>query len=263
MTNFLSNFFKKPSVAPSSSPLDSKDNPEKVNPPQVVSLPASLNTPQAFDAMKALLGNSFDPVILDVGAHCGETAFRFNEVFQRPEIHSFEPFRESHARLAENTNEWENIKAYDFGLSDSNGLKEFHSNPSSATNSILATDKQGPSTWSEGLLETEEVITANFKTLDAFMAESNLPKINILKIDVQGAEHLVLKGAKETIAKRKIDLIYTEIIIQPTYVGQNRLDVALKNFYDAGFDLYNVFNLSLTRDGRLRQLDAIFTVKLT
>jgi FkbM family methyltransferase len=40
---------------------------------------------------------------------------------------------------------------------------------------------------------------------------------NMLNIDVQGAEHLVLKGAKETL--KHIDIVYTEINIQELYEG--------------------------------------------
>ena len=149
-------------------------------------------------------------------------------------------------------------RIFNFGLSDENGTLKFHSNPSSATNSLLSTDSQGAETWTEGLLETKEVVEAEFKTLDAFVEEAGVPNVNILKLDVQGAEPRVLKGAESTLRDGKIDLIYSEIITQPTYVDQKRFDQALGVFYDCGFDLHNVYNLSLTKEGKLRQVDVIF-----
>jgi len=135
----------------------------------------------------------------------------------------------------------------------------FHSNPSSATNSLLASDVKATATWGEGLLETNEIIVANFRTLDSFMRELQIPKIHILKLDVQGVEYLVMKGGISSFDKKKVDLIYTEIIIQPTYQNQKRFDQVLALFYDIGFDLHSIYNLELTKDGKLRQVDAIFT----
>jgi hypothetical protein len=54
-------------------------------------------------------------------------------------------------------------------------------------------------------------------------------------------------------------MIYTEIITQPTYIGQLRFDEALKAFYGAGFDLHYVYNLTASKSGKLCQVDALFT----
>lgn len=58
-----------------------------------------------------------------------------------------------------------------------------------------------------------------------------------------------------------IHLIYAEIITQPTYVGQSRLDKYLFTFFEQGFDLFNIYNLSSTSTGCLNQFDAIFIRK--
>ena len=68
-----------------------------------------------------------------------------------------------------------------------------------------------------------------------------------------------MAGAAETCRRELIRLVYSEIIIQPTYKGQKRFDQFLGSFYDSGFDLYHFYNLSFSNEGRLRQVDAIFT----
>ena len=78
-----------------------------------------------------------------------------------------------------------------------------------------------------------------------------------MKLDVQGAEHLVLEGATDALRENRISVIFTEIITMPTYVGQISLHEMLRKFDDHNFQLYNIYNLS-TVDGRLRQVDAIF-----
>ncbi len=77
---------------------------------------------------------------------------------------------------------------------------------------------------------------------------------------MQGAESLVIAGATSTCNQGMIRLIYSEIIIQPTYKGQKRFDEALAVFYNNGFDLHDIYNMNKTSAGRLRQVDVIFTM---
>jgi len=211
-----------------------------------------------FLAMQRMLKGVEQPVIYDVGAHVGHTSRRFRELFPASQVHAFEPFRESFAQLEEYARGDPSVAAHEFGLGDSDGPRDFHSNPSSETNSLLATDERGPRTWRSGLLETREIVSAQFKTLDGVVSSLGTERISILKLDVQGAESLVMAGAAETCRRGKIDLIYSEIIVQPTYVGQKRLDECLAVFYKSGFDLYDFYNHMRSPEGVLIQVDAIF-----
>jgi hypothetical protein len=94
--------------------------------------------------------------------------------------------------------------------------------------------------------------------MDSFLVEKGIQAVDVLKLDVQGAEYLVMKGAEDSLRSRKIRIIYTEIITQPTYVGQRLLHEVLDLFSGYGYQLFNIYNLSVTRDGALRQVDAIF-----
>jgi FkbM family methyltransferase len=212
-----------------------------------------------FSAMERLISRVRAPVIFDVGAHHGKMALAFRERFPTSTVYAFEPFKQSFDILQANTAADKKVIALNFGLSDRVGLQTFHANISAATNSLLATDKASSETWGGGLLETRDVIQAKFETVDSAVALLQVPRIDILKLDVQGAEHLVMAGAMEAGRRRLIDVIYTEVITQPTYMGQQRFDRAMTPFYDGGFNLYNIYNVSLSDDGRLRQLDAIFT----
>jgi FkbM family methyltransferase len=211
-----------------------------------------------FWAMKNLLKGVESAVIFDVGAHHGCVAQRFRRLFPNSTVYAFEPFLGSFQILKENTGDDPGIYAFDFGLADRPGLKTFYSNQSSATNSLLATDEKGAQTWGVDLLETHNIIEANFQTLDTVVRMKGITTIDILKLDVQGAEPLVMAGAIEACRSKMVQVIYSEIIIQPTYSGQMRLDKLLGTYYDLGFDLYDVYNLSRTDKGFLRQVDAIF-----
>ena len=212
-----------------------------------------------FRTMQRLLIGTGEPIIFDVGAHHGHVSLEFRRRFPGSTIYAFEPFKGSFEKLQHNTASDPGIHAFNFGLSDQQGTLSFHSNPNSATNSLLSTDLRGSKTWEPGLLETEEVVQAQFKTVDQVLLDLGIPRLDILKLDVQGAEHLVIKGASSACQERKIRIAYSEVITQPTYEDQKRLDQALAVFYDNGFDLFNIYNMNLADDGRLRQIDAIFT----
>ncbi|RPH51045.1 MAG: FkbM family methyltransferase [Desulfobacteraceae bacterium] len=212
-----------------------------------------------FTAMQKLLMGIKEPIILDVGAYHGYISLAFRKMFPMSTIYAFEPFEESFEHLKANTASDPRINAFNFGLSNRNGTQSFHSNTMSGTNSLLATDESGTRTWGKKLLETREIVQAQFKTIDSVVEKMHIPRIDLLKLDVQGAEPLVIEGASEACRRGIIGVIFSEVITQPTYRDQKRLDEVLASFYNNGFDLYNIYYMSLMREGRLRQVDVIFT----
>lgn len=214
----------------------------------------------AFIAQQRLKGQREDKLtIFDVGAYQGLIAQDYNRLFPGADIYCFEPFPESFSVLTANTSRLPNIRRLPYGLGAATGPQVIHANAFAATNSLLSTDSEGATTWGKGLLETQATVSVEIKTLDDAMAELNLDHIDILKLDVQGAEHLVLDGGSKTLSSGNVDLIYTEIILLPTYEGQLYFDEILLRFRQLGYRLYDVYNPSYNQQKQLRQVDAIFT----
>jgi len=223
---------------------------------------AVIHDSRSLADLKRLCAGIAEPTIFDVGAYRGQMTKAFRGIFPDARIFTFEPFPESFNILERSNVDDHGIRNFNFGLADEIKTSAFHSNLSSQTNSLLPTDPAAPKIWGKGLLETKEVVQAEFKTIDSVLAELEIPEIDILKLDVQGAEHLVLEGASSACEEGKIKIVYTELIIQSTYVGQKRLDEALAVYYNSGFELYNLYNLFASADGKLCQLDALFTKKI-
>lgn len=106
-----------------------------------------------FIDMQRLVSCCYDPIIFDVGAHHGCVTKTFRSLFPSASIYAFEPFPESFNVLQALTCSDPNIYALNLGLSDHNGLKVFHQNRNSATNSLLATDENAAKSWRAGILE--------------------------------------------------------------------------------------------------------------
>lgn len=225
---------------------------------EVISSKYIVQPPDAFEDQKKILASQKSVTIFDVGAHHGQTALAYNKLFDTPQIFSFEPFGESFTTLTNTVKSFDNIKTFNTALSNITGEVEFHSNQSSATNSILPTHKEGASIWDVDLLDTIHKIKVPVTTVDAFIETHHIPQVDVLKIDTQGTEYLVIEGALQSIKAGKIKMIYMEILTLPTYENQKKFDEILLLLRTNGFALHNIYNTSLTKNGVLRQVDALF-----
>jgi len=217
------------------------------------------NNTDAYKVQKHLIKDyNSELTIFDVGAYVGGIALKYNKLFPKSKIFCFEPFPDSFSTLEKNTVSFNNIICINKGLSAQEGTSKFQTNTSAPTNSIFKAHKSSEVVWGEGLLEALGTVEVEMTTLDNFVTAHAIEKIDILKMDVQGAEFMVLNGAKKTLEKGIVDMIYTEIIMLPTYEGQIPFEETVKLIRSFGFELFNLYNYSLTNKGQLRQVDAIF-----
>ena len=60
-------------------------------------------------------------------------------------------------------------------------------------------------------------------TIDNYVDQNEIQKINILKIDTQGNGPEVIEGAKKTLSNKLIDFIEIELILSPLYKKHNNI----------------------------------------
>jgi FkbM family methyltransferase len=221
--------------------------------------PISHAPSDAFLEQRRLLAGNDEPVIFDVGAHRGESVLQYKTLFPAATVYCFEPFPQSFAALQGAIAGLASVQPFNVALSDRAGHAEFNSNKYTATNSLLTTASEVESAWPGGIVDTKERIRVATTSLDDFCRDHSVSAIDLLKLDVQGAEPLVLKGGEQLLRQGKVRMIFTEILTLPTYNGQADLHEFLRMMRDYGFEVFNFFNLSTTTSGQLRQLDAIFT----
>ena len=118
----------------------------------------------------------------------------------------------------------ENIKYFNLALDNSDSQKKFYLNnffePSgSSLNTTFRDDKKWKNTRKIFMqivqpfkkIEDFSEINVQTQTLDNFCLEEKINNIDVLKIDTEGNELNVLKGAKKLLEQNKINIIYTEI----------------------------------------------------
>jgi FkbM family methyltransferase len=106
-------------------------------------------------------------------------------------------------------------------------------------------------------LGIREKLECRVAKLDVLMKETgwNEP-IDLLKIDVQGAELMVLQGATDTLPR--VQFVYTEVSFTPLYEGSCTFG-NLYSFLGAhGFRLLSLQEGFRGKDGELLQADALF-----
>lgn len=215
-----------------------------------------------YEIQRRLIKNPNDDLtIFDVGAYHGYTALHYKRLFPNSLIFCFEPFPESYATLCKSIGDKSGFKVFNLGLSNHIGEADFYVNEYSPTNSILTVHPFAHSIWGENLLNSKFSIKVELSTLDEIVFKNNIKRIDILKLDVQGAESRVILGGLQSLKKGIVKIVYTEIITLPTYQNQTGLNEMISLFDTLGYELFSIYNLPYTNEGKLRQIDAIFTLK--
>lgn len=190
---------------------------------------------------RSLVGNWKTPLIIDVGAHIGQTAKQLKSWFPKGSIECFEPSPSSYIKLQVNTKSEPDINCHNLALGKSSGFLELIERDHSDMNSFLEVDSQG---WGQFLNKTSvEVIT-----LDQFFSEKEISNVSILKLDTQGYDLEVLKGANSALEEKRIELIYTEVNFAPIYKGQAEFDEIYKFLREKSYrliDFYEIYRHSI------------------
>ena len=209
----------------------------------------------SFDVQKNLI-NIPKPIIFDVGAHIGQTYEIYRKLFPDAYIYCFEPYSNSFKKLEKTISKHPSSFCYQMAISKSIGQSTLNLNLSSATNSLLETDQRGKFYWGNNLLETVDKVIVDTTTLDDFCEKNGIDTISILKLDTQGHEFDVLLGSQSLLRNQKINMIYMEMIMCPTYVGQHKLHEYLAILDEFGYEIFDFFNCGKI-GGKLIQSDML------
>ncbi|HEX8246975.1 MAG TPA: FkbM family methyltransferase [Pyrinomonadaceae bacterium] len=166
-------------------------------------------------------------ICLDVGANIGwHTTLMSRLSGAEGEIHAFEPVPPTFDDLKKNVSlndEGARVFLNNFGLGDAEATAEIHlfNNLPSGHATLAGKDNQ-PST----------VFPIKIKTLDSYLEEKNIRRVDFIKVDIEGAEMMFLKGAQRVFEQEIAPVIYMEMTLETSaefgYLP-NDLIVFLKN----------------------------------
>lgn len=163
---------------------------------------STIEAANCFAAIKDLN----EPIIFDIGANIGTFTTWIAKAFPNGKVYAFEPQRAVFQILSGNAaiNNLYNVYTYNIGLGKVNTKIEFEE-----PNYFSNNDFGMFSLVEKMVTESGDKIVVQINTLDWFLEYYNVPKVHLLKIDVEGMDLDVLVGGTNTI-KKHLPVIFIE-----------------------------------------------------
>lgn len=140
-------------------------------------------------------------------------------------------------------------------LSDREGTAQFEINRHMNSSSLLPIDPRNDE-WFGRDLRVAQTVSVPTITLPALMEEQGLQTVDLLKLDLQGAERFVLTGGEAVL--ERVRVIYTEVFFEQLYASAWLFWEMNEFLTGRGFKLCGLSNIVHARDGDLVQANATF-----
>jgi FkbM family methyltransferase len=165
-------------------------------------------------------------VVLDVGAYVGHISLLLADIINHDQLFAFEPAPSIYQRLKENwqANNWSTGNLFQVAIGAESGsvfIDDHHPNTMNAVT-------QSPNTAS--------AVAVPLVCLDDYFDTWNQSHIGLIKIDVEGYEYEVFKGARKILQHKRPRLIMFESL-------QGKLDTSISHLLTEAE--YEVFQLGL------------------
>lgn len=207
----------------------------------------------SLELLELVARESFDVrIIYDVGSNAGTWARLARTFFPRCEIHMFEPLPEYCEVLWQLSEQMRDLHFHPIALGSENRQMVMHVQNFSDASSLLLVSKLGADRWQ---LSEKQQIPVPVECLDDRIANLSLPWPDFLKLDVQGYELQVLRGAKKAIAN--CSAILTEVSFESYYEDQCLFHDLIGYLALHGFRL-RAFGDGIAAGEALGQVDALF-----
>ena len=178
---------------------------------------------------------SLGPVnVFDVGAHFGEFATTLRRMCPQARVWAFEPHPVAFKRLEEAGSK-EGFTPVNLGLSDRTDRLELYDYADRTAGTSHASLHAG--VFEAVHHAAAGSVEVDVTTVDDFMESKQISRVNLLKVDAEGHELAIIRGAEQAIRSGAIDIVQFEF---------NEMNVAsrvfFKDFYDAlpGFSFHHM-----------------------
>ena len=183
-------------------------------------------------------------IILDIGSRYGNESITLKRAFPNSRVYAFECNPDA-IRVWRNNIRQEDIHLVEKAVSDVDGIVEFypinpektitpHKDGNIGASSLFRANPAYPYEK-----YSQDCITVESTTIIKWAMDNNIQHIDLVWLDVQGAELKVLTGMRNLL--ECVKLIHTEVCFKPVYIGQplfKDIDAFLrsKNFLLVGFE---------------------------
>ena len=176
--------------------------------------------------------------VLDIGANVGFFSVLMGDlVGERGRVCSFEPYPPNFALLKSNIdrNRLHWVEAFPIALSDREGEATLTINPVNDGGHSLGDLSGNPDVAGDA---GGRQVTVRTETVDEFVRRAEIESVDLIKIDVEGAETLVLAGASRTLSAEPGPIVICEVGDQ-AQAQFGKTEAELRSIlYSAGYRSY-------------------------
>lgn len=199
-----------------------------------------------------MIGPLAPQVIYDIGGNVGTWTLLAKSVYPRANVHAFEPLIAHHAGFERNTAGLAGVHLHRLALGQTAGLAPMHVTSFSDASSMLPLTAAGEQEWDIREVAREAVPV---EQLDVWQQHGDRPAPSLIKLDVQGFELDVLRGASRCLDQA--DAVITEVCFREYYTGQCLFHDVTAFMAERGFRLFALGH-GTAIDRPLSQTDALF-----
>lgn len=197
------------------------------------------------DFYNRMITRNQNPTFLDIGANTGSYAL-LPVADKNLKCYAFEPNPKAYEVLTENitlNGLSEHVIPYNNGMWDESMTLELKI-PLDTTDSGLSTFGNSPDRFrydnKDGNFETHKIVC---KTIDNFVNEMGIQKVDAIKIDTEGSELNILKGGEKTLIEQKPLILLEYDDKNTSQFGYQRTEITdyLKTL---GYEHFTMYQLS-------------------
>ncbi len=186
--------------------------------------------------------------ILDIGVCHGEFTDLARAYFQPKKIWMVEADPELAKQLGDKYRSVEECDVTHAAITDQSGEVSFQINEHRPSSSVLSIGERTGEVFGKSMRETLS-ITVPSLTLDDYFTERGIESADLMKVDIQGAEKLLVLGGGRALSHVRV--LYIEVLFEECYQGCalfSELDPLLRS---AGFKLRTLEDFRHGSDGAL------------
>lgn len=188
--------------------------------------------------IKEIIGEKDTLTIFDVGAFNFDDSISFKKEFPNSKVYAFEAFNYNYQTYG-NWAIQNGVNIYNLAISDTNGETTFYNSTDlngrqwTCSGSILKPSAKEGVEIHEGLHYNKEGVKVQTMRLEDFCVSNQIENIDVIHMDVQGAEYYAVKG----LGKFRPKILFCETCEYESYEGSLTLNDLDKLLFEMGYEI--------------------------